>query len=1275
MRFLANGPSIPDELLVARDEGRVIFFCGAGVSRARAGLSDFFGLAEKVTGNLRVPAGSPIRKLISEARELDERLGISGLISADRIFGLLERDFLVREIEASVARALKPEPDVDLSAHKIILDLARFHDGKTTLVTTNFDLLFESCDTSVPYHKPPRLPDPQYTDAFEGIIHLHGHVDSEYCTSSDGFVLSSSEFGHAYLADGWATEFIRSVLERYTVVFIGYAADDPPVLYLLEALNRHSNASYVMYAFQAGSPDTAEAKWRHKGVTPIPYEEAGGHKSLWETLGAWATRAKNPDQWYEDVIDMARKGPEELLPHERGQVAHVVSTLAGAKKFASSENPPPAAWLCVFDPLLRYLKPGYLGSYIDRGPYFDPFQAFGLDSDPRPSEIDPEDYGAKREVPKGVWDCFAITKPDRQDLGEGNFATLRGHYSINTAILPNRLRQIGLWIGAVSYQPAAPWWASHQTGIHPDIQRHVRYELERRKLDSTPEVRRAWRYIFAGWKSPKKNYHDWFQLKPSIDLDGWSDAAVREVALIWRPYLSIGWPYSSGPKPPSTTEDIDFRHLVNATVEYPDFHETLEIPNEHLLTIVREFRKNLEYSVSLEKELDTLCFLSLCPIEADPDLEGESSERHYGLSRLFLFYVELVDRLTRLDPKAAKREALAWWQEDEKIFARLRIWAAGRQSLFSTIEAGEQLCSLTDEVFWDSYHQRDLMLVLSQLWNQLPVRFRKRLERRLLRGRRRWTGEKTSEHRVRRAWNILNRIHWLSDKGCKFSFDIEKESLKLQDLAPEWQQQYSAKAAASFEGRGGTVATDTDYIELLNEPLATVLDRARELSGRFSERLVTKDPFAGLAAERPIRAFLALKFSAKKSGEMQEWAWKKFLFSPAREHDRPRFSALIARRLAAAGANAIAGLTYAISDWFVKSCQTLFSRDQEGFEQLWSKILNVLGINVAVAKTALVGGNKERAWATEALNSPVGKLVQGIMLHPLKENLVGGKGLPCKWTSYAEDLLALPDDHRRYAIVTFTYNLSWFFFIDPEWTEKHLLSALEGDKEDLEAFWAGFFWAGKVPDISLYIRLKQALLQLALKRPLVEKREASTLPAILLAGWATLHPGTDERLITSEEMRNVLLSAGDSFREQVLWHWERWCSGGKNPAWKATLPLFLKEVWPRQKQAKTPRTSARLCDLAFSSETDFPTIADAILPLISKIDVEEIIFPHLRGASNQIVEKYPEGTLTLLWEILPENATKWPYGLGEVLSKLGEANSSLTSDNRLALLKHRWNNR
>ena len=76
MRFFENGPPIPDELLVARDEGRVVFFCGAGVSRARAGLSDFFGLAESVIGTLGVTADHAACKVLCEAREMEARTGV-----------------------------------------------------------------------------------------------------------------------------------------------------------------------------------------------------------------------------------------------------------------------------------------------------------------------------------------------------------------------------------------------------------------------------------------------------------------------------------------------------------------------------------------------------------------------------------------------------------------------------------------------------------------------------------------------------------------------------------------------------------------------------------------------------------------------------------------------------------------------------------------------------------------------------------------------------------------------------------------------------------------------------------------------------------------------------------------------------------------------------------------------------------------------------------------------------------------------------------------------
>ena len=47
MQFVTNGPDIPDALLQVHEEGRVVFFCGAGVSYP-AGLPSFKGLVEAI---------------------------------------------------------------------------------------------------------------------------------------------------------------------------------------------------------------------------------------------------------------------------------------------------------------------------------------------------------------------------------------------------------------------------------------------------------------------------------------------------------------------------------------------------------------------------------------------------------------------------------------------------------------------------------------------------------------------------------------------------------------------------------------------------------------------------------------------------------------------------------------------------------------------------------------------------------------------------------------------------------------------------------------------------------------------------------------------------------------------------------------------------------------------------------------------------------------------------------------------------------------------------
>ena len=51
--FVANGPDIPESLLQVHEEGRVVFFCGAGISYP-AGLPGFGGLVKAIYSELGV---------------------------------------------------------------------------------------------------------------------------------------------------------------------------------------------------------------------------------------------------------------------------------------------------------------------------------------------------------------------------------------------------------------------------------------------------------------------------------------------------------------------------------------------------------------------------------------------------------------------------------------------------------------------------------------------------------------------------------------------------------------------------------------------------------------------------------------------------------------------------------------------------------------------------------------------------------------------------------------------------------------------------------------------------------------------------------------------------------------------------------------------------------------------------------------------------------------------------------------------------------------------
>lgn len=1254
MRFIPNGPSIPDELLCARDEGRVVFFCGAGVSLAKAKLPDFMNLTKQVILELGVGKDEPACKLLRADQEIKDKIGES-VLSIDRIFGLLERDFVDSDIESAVAKTLKLSSLPNLTAHQTMLKLAKTSEGITRLITTNFDRLFEASDPSLPYWYPPKLPNSNEHE-FDGIIHLHGIVNEKYDgADGNGFILSSSEFGHAYLAEGWATQFIKTILEKYIVVFVGYSADDPPVRYLLEALNKRAHTLKGMYAFHCNCDGDAQNAWASKGVEPIVSDD---YPALWESMEAWAVRAENPDQWVQNILKNAQEGPLSMQPHERGQVAHIVTTIEGMRKFALMSEPLPAEWLCVFDSTLRYALP--TRNYWDENSQeIDPFEKYGLDSDTY-IFVDPDNMYSKREVPIDAWNCFSLMDTDKEIFEIHNYSFPMGYRAINMPRLSTRLSLIGEWIVKVADDPITVWWAIRQYGIHPDILKRIHYQFQ----DKNHQVDMLWQNLSKIWlQNDDKDDSKSYEIEENYRKHSWSSSLLLMLMDYYHPVLKVdtGFGYIRFPPIDQRSNIYD---VVNFEINYRRLLD-IEIPDEALVYYVKEFRYVLERIVVLEK---TLCGRqsSIDPInqEADPHHELSHDDK---LSSYVMHFVNLMQRLMEKDISAAKQEFLSWGKDDH-VFAHLSVWISGEVRLFTGSEAANIILELDDDAFWDSYSQRDLLITLKKRWHDYNLKSKKLIEKRILQGIKQYKFEKDTEYLHDRSWQVLNYIHWLASEGCTLSFNLEKETQKLIKLAPNWKTEYAQKADDSLQGRGGIVRTKTDYDELLAIPLRDILKKSMPKREEF---LLEHRPFSGLSEAKPVRAFSALT-NASKQNKYPEWAWRTFLYAQSREADKIKFTALIAARILQIPAEQARALMHPLIAWYEKIAKRLFQYSPHLFDQLWNRFIHLLTIYPELGESGIKSNSKYYEWVTHAINTAEGKLVN-LLINILPDDITPNNKLPEKWIICVEQLLQLPQNAYRFVLVRLSRSLNWFFYVDQEWTKKKLLPFLERTIDDKEAFFAGFLRSSAAPDIDLYQILKPHMLELAsLKGD--SKRFGNNLAGMLLIGWGKVDSRSGERLVFDNEMRSVLINCDDNFRLMILSNLLRW-SREKSTDWDEKIPIFLEKVWPKHKKAKSALVLARICDLVLSNEKIFPQVIDDLIKLLKGSSVGQIQRSGFQIIDAAIIDEYPEKVLDLLFVVLPDNTQEWPYMMNDVLDKIVASNSSLSTNPKIIELKRRWNAR
>lgn len=288
MRFLEDGADIPDELIEAVTNGNAVFLCGAGVS-LRVGLPSFKSLADQVYARLgEAPDGEPAERLALARSEFDRALR-----SLEKRTHRPGTESLVRK---AVTELLAP-PHIDCPDHRALLQLSKDAEGRPKLLTTNFDTLFEraaaAAGIDVPSYAGKSIPTAGRERDY-GIFHLHGRIgDAALSLHATDLVLTSADFGDAYLRDGWVSRYVEDRMRLGTLVLVGYAAEDAAMRLLLETLDADRDRFRDLkdiYAIEKGTADSASL-WKAKGIKPIEFPDYG---AIYRTLSEWAQYAAHP---------------------------------------------------------------------------------------------------------------------------------------------------------------------------------------------------------------------------------------------------------------------------------------------------------------------------------------------------------------------------------------------------------------------------------------------------------------------------------------------------------------------------------------------------------------------------------------------------------------------------------------------------------------------------------------------------------------------------------------------------------------------------------------------------------------------------------------------------------------------------------------------------------------------------------------------------------------------------------------------------------------------
>lgn len=1249
LRFTECGPSIPDELLSARDRGDVVFLCGAGVSMP-AGLPSFAGLTKRVLDELGVSPEHEAWRAVGPAD------GQGPAVPFDRAFDLLERDYGSAEVKRQVEGALQPTTP-ERGHHAVVARLSTNAVGRPRVVTTNFDRLFHDVETLACLRAwtPRAFPDLSLTEDWDGVVHLHGAVGDP----GGNLVLSEGAFGDAYLASGYAAQFVKALLERHAVVLLGYRAEDPPMRYLLKGLQQQGADRHRLYAFDGGEPEAVARSWNDRGARAIAYQ--GGHEVLWETLERWAERADDPAAWRRAVAARAAAGPRALRPFERGQVVHLVRSTEGARTFAEARPAPGAEWLCVFDRRRRLADPSkcLFGEKAD----VDPLALYGLDDDPSRRDGD---------------SLIGISDADHElawrEGDEVPTAPLRltEHHPYGERALPQRLLHLTWWLLGRLEDPASAWWLARQSGLHADMRAALRRELRFGRL--AEPARRAVEYALAAATSFDDSL-ELYRLGQRVTRDGWTPPILEAFARALRPHLRLqaahdatdvcppegGWGEVAGQV---ARYDVTLRELG---------HDRLQVQDDDLHAVCRVMSDRLRLFVWTAQDVGAGRF-HLAAFASD---DRPGAPRFDRVGAWVRWFAGLLDRLADRDPGTCRAEVASWPADEPLIFDRLRLHVWRRADVFPAPELSRAVGAMSARRLWEDRHRRDLLFLLSQRWDDLNDAARAHIEAVLLAGPPNLPDD--AEGRRLSAQLSAQRLGWLEGRGCALSAEARRALADLLRNIPNWNDEWIASAADDGGVWGGAIGIDTDPGDLAALPLADIAGAAERRSITSLPDLRENRPFEGLVRSRPGRALAALR-RADDNGDCRVTLWRTLL-NAWPEDASPRADLLLMATLITLPDKQLGDLRHHLSRVFDVVLPRLYERDPSRALTVLDAIIGAfecLGGEVLDAQAgSVMEKGVERALPPYAIdvtiNRPFGWIAEFLLRRLADAKPAAGAEPPAALMERMDRILGVDGHAGGHAAVIFCRDLPWLRHVAPKWTERALEPLFEASHRLAEAAWTGLLSGPRVCE-STVRRLAPAFLRLF---PWPQEWSTDKSTQERAAQWLVLAARSvadRPAPLTHDQARVALRVMTEEMRceaiDSLKWH------GRDDPsAWEAFVVPFVACAWPAEQSLRTASTTQAFVNLAIDAGMAFPMVVEAIRPrLAPRLDPRHILWQFLDDATAEgegPARRHPQATVILLNACLRDERPIGPIHGDDVLTVVAEVAPGLVRSREYRALAYK----